>query len=97
MIKTTPYDTADYLDSDEMIAEYLKLSLEEKDPEAFIDALGNVAKARGLEQIAKDAGMTRKDLRNSLRSDPGARQQAIQNVLKALDINLTVQAADAAE
>ena len=97
MIKTTPYDTADYLDSDEMIAEYLKLSLEEKDPEAFIDALGNVAKARGLEQIAKDAGMTRKDLRNSLRSDPGARQQAIQNVLKALDITLTVQVADAAE
>jgi probable addiction module antidote protein len=97
MIKTTPYDTADYLDSDEMIAEYLKLTIEDDDPEAFIAALGNVAKARGMERIAKDAGMSRENLRNSLRSGSQARQEAVQKVFKALNIKLTTAAADAAE
>lgn len=97
MIKTTPYDTADYLDSDEMIAEYLKLTIEDEDPEAFIAALGNVAKARGMEQIAKNAGMSSESLRNSLRSDSQARHEAIKKVLKALNIKLTTAAADAAE
>jgi len=97
MINTTPFDVADYLDSDEMISEYLNVALEDEDPEAFISALGSVAKARGMAQIAKDAGISRESLYKSLRSGSKVRYETVQKILKALNVKLSAEAADAAE
>ena len=91
MIKTTPYDVADYLDSEEMIAEYLSAILEEDDPDLFIKALGDVAKARGMTQIAKETGLGRESLYKALRSGSNLRYQTVQKVLKALGIKLTAE------
>ncbi len=54
-----PFDAADYLDNDEVIAEYLSAAVEDPDPNVFLAALGDVAKARGMAQIAEDAGLGR--------------------------------------
>ena len=52
-IKTAPFDAAEYLDSEEAIAAYLSAALEEDDPALFLAALADVAKARGMTQMAK--------------------------------------------
>ena len=59
MKKTTyaPFDVAEYLDNDEAIAEYLTATLEDGNPDVFLAALGDVAKARGMAQIAEAAGL----------------------------------------
>lgn len=97
MIKTTPFDASEYLDSDEMIAEYLKAALEEEDPNLFVAALGDIAKARGMAQLARDTGLSRESLYKSLRSGSKVRYETVQKILKALNIKLTAETADAAE
>lgn len=56
-IKTAPFDASEYLDSEEAIAAYLSAALEEDDPALFLAALADVAKARGMTQMAKAAGV----------------------------------------
>lgn len=96
MIKTIPFDASDYLDSEEMIAEYLTAVLEQDDPDLFIAALGDIAKARGMTQIAKETGLGRESLYKALRSGSNLRYQTVQKVLKALGIKLTAGPANAA-
>ena len=91
MIRTTTFDVADYLDSEEMIAEYLSAILEEDDADLFIKALGDVAKARGMTHIAKETGLGRESLYKALRSGSNLRYQTVQKVLKALGIKLTAE------
>jgi len=55
-----PFDAAAYLDNDAVIAEYLSAAAEHPNPEVFVAALGDVSKARGMAQIAKDAGLAEK-------------------------------------
>lgn len=97
MIKTTPFDAAEYLDSDEMIAEYLTAVLEEEDSNLFVAALGDIAKARGMAQIAAETGLSRESLYKSLRSGSKVRYETVQKILKALNVKLSAEAADAAE
>jgi probable addiction module antidote protein len=52
--KITDFDVSAYLDNEETIAEYLTATLEENDPDLLLVALSNVAKARGMSQIARD-------------------------------------------
>jgi probable addiction module antidote protein len=59
-----PFDAAEYLDNDAVIAEYLSAAAEDPNPEVFVAALGNVAKARGMAQIAKETGLGRESLSN---------------------------------
>ena len=58
-MKTSKFDIADYLDSDEMIAEYLNSALEDGDEDAIIVAIGNIAKAIGMTKIAEQTGLSR--------------------------------------
>ena len=58
-ITVTRFDAANYLDNEEMIAEYLAAALEDSNPDVFLSALGDVAKARGMAKIAKDAATPR--------------------------------------
>jgi probable addiction module antidote protein len=60
------FDAAAYLGNDEVIAEYLTAAAEDPNPEVFLAALGDVAKARGMAQIAKDAGLGRESLYKAL-------------------------------
>jgi len=56
MKKVKVFDAADYLDNDEVIAEYLNAALEDANPDVFLAAISDVAKARGMSRLAKDAG-----------------------------------------
>jgi probable addiction module antidote protein len=65
-IKITGFDSSKYLKNEESIAEYLKASWEMNDPEVFLAALSVAAKARGMTQLAKKAGVCRESLYKSL-------------------------------
>lgn len=96
-IKDLPvFDMAKYLDSPEAIAEYLTIVLEENDPDALIDALGTVARARGMSEIAEASGLGRESLYKSLRADAQPRFDTVQRVMAALGLKLTVEPAEAA-
>jgi probable addiction module antidote protein len=86
------FDMADYLDDDEAIAEYLTQVLSDGDDSELAAALGHIAKARGMSQIAKDAGIGRESLYKALRSDAHPRLDTINRVCKALGVKLVAQA-----
>ncbi len=83
-METTKFDIADYLDSKEMIAEYLNSVLEEGDNNDIITAIGHIAKAIGMSQISKETGLSRPSLYKAL-SD-GAKPQfgTIMKILKVI-------------
>lgn len=67
MKKIAPFDAADYLDSQEVIAEYLNAALEDENPDVFLVAVSDVAKARGMTQLAKETGLGRESLYKALK------------------------------
>jgi probable addiction module antidote protein len=85
------FDMADYLDSDEAVAEYLSQVLTDGDGGELAYALGHIAKARGMAQIAKDAGIGRESLYKALRADANPRFDTISRVCKALGVKLVAQ------
>ena len=87
--KILPFDTAVYLDNDEVIAEYLTAALEENDPDLLLTALANVAKARGMAQLARDAGLGRESLYKALTPGAKPRFETILKVLHGLGVKLT--------
>jgi probable addiction module antidote protein len=87
-----PFDAADYLDNDEVIAEYLTAAVEDPNPTVFLAALGDVAKARGMAQIAKDAGLGRESLYKALSTGAHPRYETVTAVLRALGVKFTVVA-----
>ena len=90
--KITDFDPAAYLDSEETIAEYLTVTLEENDPDLLLAALSNVAKARGMAQIARDSGLGRESLYKALKPGSKPRFETIMKVMHALGVKLTVHA-----
>lgn len=82
------FDMAEHLEDEQAITEYLTIVLEENDPAAFMDALNTVARARGMTQIAKDAGVSRESLYKSLGGGASPRFDTISKVLNALGIKL---------
>lgn len=89
-LKTYPVDVAEYLDSEEAIAAYLDIVLEEGDPAEFAKALGTVARARGMTQVARDAGIGRETLYNALSATGNPTLATTFGVMKALGLRLTV-------
>jgi probable addiction module antidote protein len=86
----SPFDAADYLGNDEVIAEYLAATLEDPNPDVFLAALGDVAKARGMAQIASAAGLGRESLYKALNSGAHPRYETVIAVLRALGVKFTV-------
>jgi probable addiction module antidote protein len=84
------FDAAAYLDNDSVIAEYLSAAAEDPNPEVFVAALGDVAKARGMAQIAKDAGLGRESLYKTLSAGAHPRFETINSVLHALGVKFNV-------
>ncbi|MFY9329931.1 MAG: addiction module antidote protein [Georgfuchsia sp.] len=87
------FDMAEHLDDEQAIAEYLTVVLEENDPAALADALGSIARARGMSEIAKASGITREALYKALRPNAVPRFDTISRVCTALGVRLVAQAA----
>ena len=85
------FDAADYLDSEEMIAEYLAAALEDENPDVFLAAVSDVAKARGMTAVANSAGLGRESLYKALAPGAKPRYETIVKVLHGLGVKLTVQ------
>jgi probable addiction module antidote protein len=84
------FDMADYLQTDEDVAQYLSVVMEEGDASLLAAAMGDIARARGMSQIAKDSGITREALYKALRPNAQPRFDTIGRVCKALGLQLTV-------
>lgn len=85
------FDITEHLDSEQAIAEYITIVLEENDPAALADALGSVARARGMTDIAKASGITREALYKALRPNASPRFETVSKVCAALGVRLVAQ------
>lgn len=83
-ITTKKWDSSEYLDSPEMIHEYLKAVFEEGDSELIMIAIGNVAKAKGMSEIAKETNLSRQNLYKALSSDSAPKFETVKKVIEAL-------------
>ncbi|AHG64981.1 addiction module antidote protein [Advenella mimigardefordensis] len=90
MTTITKFDIAEYLDSEEMIAAYLNEALNDDDPNTFLMAIADVAKARGMTQIAKDAGLGRESLYKALAPNAKPRYDTVIKLIHSLGVTLTV-------
>ena len=93
MAKLKPFDTSAFLTNDEVIAEYLTAALEDPNPDVFLAAVGNVAKARGMSRIAEGSGLGRESLYKALAPGAKPRYDTVIKVLQSLGVKLTVSAA----
>lgn len=93
MVETKTYDSAEFLDTDEAVAEYLAAAVEEGDAALFRHALGVVARARGMTQIARESGLSRESLYKALSDEGNPSLDTAMRVMKALNVKLTATAA----
>ena len=89
-METTKFDIADYLDSNEMISEYLNTVLEEGNDAEIISAIGHVAKAIGMTKIAEETGLSRPSLYKALSEGAKPQFATIMKVLKALGSQIQI-------
>jgi len=89
MTKFAPFDAADYLTDEETIAEYLNAALENPNPDLFLVAVRDVARARGMTQLAKDTGLGRESLYKALAPGAKPRYDTILKIMRALGVKLT--------
>ncbi len=87
------FDAAEYLDNEQAIAEYLTVVLEENDAPLLAAALGDIARARGMTDIAAASGLTREALYKALRPNAQPRFDTINRVCAALGVKLVAQVA----
>ena len=85
------FDVAEYLDDDTAIAQYLSAAMEDGEPALLIAALGDVARARGMTQLARDTGLAREALYRSLSADGNPSFASVAKVLHALGLKLVPQ------
>lgn len=93
--KTALFDVADYLDDEETIAEYLNVALDDPNPEMLLLAVRNVARARGMSQLARDTGLGRESLYKALSEGAKPRYDTLFKVMRALGVKLHAEAAHA--
>lgn len=91
-LKTAPYDSADYLKTPEDVAAYLEAAFEDGDAALITHALGVVARAEGMTEIAKQAGLTRASLYKALSAEGRPEFATVLKVVQALGLKMTVAA-----
>ncbi len=89
--KLTNWDASEYLDNPEMIQEYINAALEENDPDLLRLALGDVAKAQGMTEIAKKAHVSRQNLYKAFSDNGHPKLDTIQKVIGAMGLKLKVE------
>jgi probable addiction module antidote protein len=90
--KLLVFDAARYLNDGEAIAEYLTAILEADDPDLLLVALGDVARAKGMAQVARDTGLGRESLYKALAPGAKPRFDTLLKVARALGVRFSVQA-----
>jgi probable addiction module antidote protein len=90
-LKLTAFDAARYLHDDAAIAEYMTAVLELNDPDLLLLAFNDVARAKGMAQVAKDAGLGRESLYKALAPGAKPRFETIMKVAHALGVQFSVQ------
>ena len=91
-LKLAVFDASEYLDNEEVIAEYLSAALEDPNPDVFLRAVANVAKARGIGEVARAAGLGRESLYKALAPGAKVRYETVRKVLDSLGVKLTIAA-----
>ena len=89
MVKTAAFDAADYLNDEETIAAYLTAAPEDPNPDVFLAAVRDVARARGMAQLAKDAGLGRESLYKALTPGAKPRYDTVLKLLHALGVKIS--------
>ncbi|MDP8997495.1 MAG: putative addiction module antidote protein [Pseudomonadota bacterium] len=84
------FDAAEYLDNEKVIAAYLSSAAEDENPDVLLKALADVAKARGMAQVAKDSGLGRESLYKALAPGAKPRFETIAAVMRALKVKIAV-------
>ena len=88
MSKLATFDISQYLDNKEMIAEYLSQVIEDGDMDELLEAIGNIAKAKGISQIAADTGLGRESLYKTFQAGSKPRFETVMKVLRSLGVNI---------
>lgn len=86
--KTTPWDVVDYLKTEEDMAAYLEAALEDGDPSLVAAALGDIARARGMTQIARETGLSRESLYKALSPEGNPEFSTVLKIVRALGLQL---------
>jgi probable addiction module antidote protein len=94
--KTIAYDASEYLVTEEDINAYFETALEDGDPALVIQALGNIAKARGMTEISKKTGLARESLYKALSRGGNPAFSTVLKVVNALGIKLKAETSQAA-
>ena len=90
MVEVTDFDASEYLDSEELMADYLSAALADENPDIFLSAVCDVAKARGMTEVARKTGMGRESLYKAFAPGAKPRFQTVQKVLIGLGVKLQV-------
>ena len=90
-MESTKFDIADYLDSKEMIAEYLNEILEEGNEAEILSAIGHIAKAIGMTKIAEETGLSRKGIQKALSGDGNPEFASVNAIIHAMGYRLSPQ------
>jgi probable addiction module antidote protein len=88
MTEFAPFDAADYLTDEASIAEYLSAALEDPDPDLFLVAVRDVARARGMTQLARATGLGRESLYKALTPGAKPRYDTVLKIMRALGVKL---------
>ncbi len=92
-IKTTPWDVAEHLKTEKDMAAYLEAVLEDGDPALVSAALGDIARAKGMSQIARETGLGRESLYKALSPEGNPEFSTVLKVIRALGLKFHVEAA----
>ena len=92
-IKTTRWDVSEYLDDEAAIAAYLEAVFEDGDPGLISAAIGDVAKAKGMSQIARESGLSRETLYRTLSQDGNPELSTLTKVIRAIGMRISVEPA----
>ena len=90
-LKVFPFDPADHLETEEDILYYLEAAMEGNDPKHIASALGDVARSKGMTEIARKAGLGRQALYSALSESGNPTLETLTSVLGALGFELSVQ------
>ncbi len=92
-VKTMPWDAAEHLKTDEDMAAYLEAAIEDSDPVVISAAIGDIARAKGMSQIARETGLGRESLYKALSPGGNPEFATILKVVRALGLKFHVEAA----
>jgi len=91
-MRLATFEPAEFLDNEAIIAEYLSVAIEDPNPDVFLRAMANVAKARGIAEVAKASGLGRESLYKALAPGAKVRYETVRKVLDSLGVKLKVAA-----